>query len=269
VLFRRRDTPFQRGTVPSMAAATPIILVTAAGSSRRFAEAGVQIPKWALEIGGRSMLERAIDSVDPLLRGGAALHIVVQDAHRQHIESALTDHLDAVIHTVSRMVAPGQAIDAAEALRSIDQSSPLVIWNADTIIDGVPSALPNGPWMVVSEQPGSQFSFARLSGDRITATAEKVRISPFATAGLYGFSSVSQFMETVRAEQEARAAALDPAGAPAVEVYVAPLYNHLIASGVAVHGFRIPTASMESVGTPEELRSACARHGWTVPGALV
>ena len=152
--------------------------------------------------------------------------------------------------------------DAADVLSKLNPKAPLIIWNSDTIINGAPAGIPKGAWLLVAEQLESHFSFARVENDQVLETAEKVRISPLATAGLYGFAEIEQYLNLVKNEIKIRKIE------DKSEMYVAPLYNKLIADGVKVTALQIPTKAMQSVGTPDEVRIVCAKRDWSIPEEL-
>ena len=82
-------------------------------------------------------------------------------------------------------------------------------------------------------------------------TAEKKRISPWATTGLYGFARGGDFLR----HADAMVAEQDKSQG---EYYVAPLYNRILAEGGEI---RVDVASEVWVmGTPEDLAHFLAHH---------
>ena len=146
-----------------------------------------------------------------------------------------------------------------EAADELDLDAPLTIYNADTTFES-PTITTNlgrlGPGLDgllgVFEAPGDHWSFARLDdAGRVIETAEKVRISPYATTGLYAFGSARAFVDAGRAmvAEDDRTRG---------EFYVAPLYNRLISSGAAVEVDH--ATKVEALGTPDELTAFLATH---------
>ena len=100
---------------------------------------------------------------------------------------------------------------------------------------------------------GDRWSFARAAGadtDRVIETAEKVRISELCSTGLYHFACAADFRDAFEAEAARLAAAERPG-----ELYVAPLYNHLIAAGRDVRYRLLPESGVVFFGTPDEYRA--------------
>ena len=134
----------------------------------------------------------------------------------------------------------------------IDSAEPLLIYNADTYIVSsishvlrTPDQAPDG---VISafEAEAPHFSYARVDeSGYVQETAEKRRISSWATTGMYYFRSGAAF---VRAADAMIAAEERVHG----EFFVAPVYNRIIADGARVV-LDIAT-EVWSLGTPDELR---------------
>lgn len=148
-------------------------------------------------------------------------------------------------------VTEGQACTVLSAREFINNEDPLLIYNADTScrtdLEPTLPLLPPGVTglLGVFHAEGERWSFARVDEDgRVVETAEKRRISPWATTGLYYFKSGSVFVR----HAEHMIERLDRVNG---ESFIAPVYNYLIAASLDV---RINVA--EEVGvmeTPEDL----------------
>ena len=136
-------------------------------------------------------------------------------------------------------VTQGQACTVLTARQWIDNDEPLLIFNADTYCPTTIAAAARrfGPQTAgildLFAAPGDKWSFARLGADdRVLETAEKRRISDWASTGLYYFRRGSDFVRHAQAMIDAN----DRSGN---EFYVAPIYNRLIAAGEDVRGNRV------------------------------
>lgn len=244
-----------------------VLVLTMAGRSERFSKVGVLPPKWAISIAGRTMLEHAVAGAAPLLEAGAELRLVVRhsDAEMREFTAALENipYSGTVVRVDDR--APGQAVDAVAALGPRDDSRPLVIWGADTGVQwGTATARAvsgvTGDWLLLAPLPGEHWSFAAIGHDgAVYATAEKRRISEYASVGMYGFASCRTFREAVTFER------MHNRGG---QLYVAPIYNRLIANGSRVDPVHIAADDVISLGTPDEVLHSCRRFGWPVPVEL-
>jgi dTDP-glucose pyrophosphorylase len=229
------------------------IVMPMAGRGSRFAEVGYSVPKPLIDVRGRPMYAWATDSL-PLALAKRLIFVCLAE-HLEH--RALADDIrerygrfDPVIISLDH-VTEGQACTVLLAREHIDNEDPLIIYNADTYCrTGLAGTLPTMPRTVdgilgVFRAPGDKWSFARVDeAGRVVETAEKRRISDWATTGLYHFTRGRDF---VRAADAMIAANERERG----EFYVAPVYNRLIAAGADI---RIDVADEVWVlGTPEDL----------------
>ncbi len=229
------------------------IVMPMAGRGSRFAEVGYALPKPLIDVRGRPMYAWAMDSL-PLELAERVIFICLAEHLR---DRALEDDIrsryarfDPVIIGLDH-VTEGQACTVLVARDWIDSSTPLVIYNADTycrthLATTLPGLDPSVRGVIsVFEAPGDKWSFARVDAHgRVLETAEKRRISEWATTGLYHFARGADFVThadaMIAADQRERG-----------EFYVAPVYNRLIAAGADV---RIDVADEVWVlGTPEDL----------------
>lgn len=159
--------------------------------------------------------------------------------------------LDPVIIPLDK-VTEGQACTALEARELIDTDEPLLIYNADTFCrTSLERTLPEMNGSVdgligVFQGEGDKWSFARADETgRVVETAEKRRISEWATTGLYHFARGRDFVRyadtMIRDDDRTNG-----------EFYIAPVYNRLIAEGANI---RLDVADEVWVlGTPEDLQ---------------
>ena len=228
------------------------LVVPMAGRGSRFAQVGITTPKPLIDVRGRPMYVWAVESL-PLDLARRVIFICL----REHLDACDLEsdirrryaNLDPVIIPLDH-VTEGQACTVLEARELIDDDQPLIIFNADTYCrtrlserlragdraDGILS---------VFRAQGDKWSFARVGADgRVVETAEKHRISDWATTGLYYFARGRDFVR----HTDAMIAANERVGD---EFYVAPVYNRMIRVGADV---RIdPADEVWVLGTPEDL----------------
>ena len=235
------------------------LVVPIAGKSSRFKEI-TQVPKWALEVGGKTVLERAVESTlaESNLKISKVIFVVLKEFETLLSSLQFEGHsISDLGKIVSLESTPnGQALSAAYALDFVSQSEGLLIWNGDsTLTRGWSTGLrPEGNWLLLSRLSGDQWSFARVSKNSVLETAEKKRIGPLASLGLYRFESKKLFQTALASSLGAKA-----------ERYVAPLYNEVLSRGTAVGWSEIPPSWFHSLGTPAELIQSCEKNGWSVP----
>lgn len=225
-----------------------MIVIPMAGRSQRFTDAGYDRPKFMLELQGRSVFEHAVGSFEAQFATHPFVFITaletvswVEDAVRGlGIEAWDVVGLD-------RRTA-GQAETVEQGMGG--WGGPLTIFNIDTFRPGF--RFPGPPldgadgWLEVFRGAGANWSYVKpAQGPEPWAleTAEKRPISDLCCTGLYHFASADDFHAALAAERQAPQAA---------ELYVAPLYNHLIGQGRRV-GYRlIDRDEVVFCGTPAE-----------------
>jgi UDP-N-acetylglucosamine diphosphorylase / glucose-1-phosphate thymidylyltransferase / UDP-N-acetylgalactosamine diphosphorylase / glucosamine-1-phosphate N-acetyltransferase / galactosamine-1-phosphate N-acetyltransferase len=244
-----------------------------AGRGSRFAEAGISTPKPLIEVFGKPMYAWATESLP--LGLARRLVFVCLDEHlrarpvegRTLEEDIHARYADHHVHIVPLGgVTDGQVCTVLEAASLIDGDEPLLVYNADTwcrtdLERTLPEVGPDVDGIIgVFEAEGDHWSFARLDADgRVVETAEKRRISPWATTGLYWFAQGARFVA------EARAMVADDDRTRG-EFFVAPLYDRMIRGGADVRVDR--ALEVAAMGTPAELAEFTQLFGPDGPGAL-
>lgn len=240
-----------------------MIVLPMAGLSRRFTEAGYQVPKYMLETHGRTLFDQAVLSFAAYFDSLPFLFVARDVAGTADFVRARCAALGVAVARVVTLDAPtrGQAetvelgLDAA----SVAADEPLTIFNIDTFRPGF--AFPD------FEQPvdgfletfvgeGNNWSFVRPAtegSDRAAETSEKRPISRFCCTGLYHFARASLFREAYYT-----AATLPADRLEAGELYVAPLYNALIAAGRDIRFSVVPRDEVIFCGVPAEYEALLA-----------
>jgi NDP-sugar pyrophosphorylase family protein len=231
------------------------IVIPMAGRGKRFAECGFKEPKPLIPVLGRPMYSWAIDGL-PLDTSSRLIFVCLRD----HLECSSLEadirhryvQYDPRIISLDQ-VTEGQACTVLTAREQIDTDDDLLIFNADTYC---PTTLTHalasfgsavGGVLDVFRGLGDHWSFARADTEgRVLETAEKRRISEWATTGLYYFRKGRDYVchadSMIRAGERSNG-----------EFYVAPVYNRLIAAGADI---RInPVDRIWVLGTPDELRA--------------
>lgn len=222
-----------------------------AGRSQRFHDAGYDVPKFQLTLGGESVFAHAVGSFASYFKSQRFLFIASNEEACAFV-SEECDRLGIENWRVVPLAGPtaGQAETVALGLAQADvaDDTPLTIFNIDTFRPGFefPRLPPLDGWLEVFEGEGANWSYVRPApGDEPLAleTAEKRPISNLCCTGLYHFARAGDFRAALAAERQAPQAA---------ELYVAPLYNHLIARGRRIGYSRIDPADVIFCGTPAE-----------------
>ncbi len=236
-----------------------MIVIPMAGLSRRFTEAGYDRPKYMLPLAGRSVFAHAVSSFASYFATEPFLFIARDVAGTPAFVEAECATLGLRQARVALLDAPtaGQAETVELGLRQagVAAGTPLTIFNIDTFRPGF--RLPDAAWFALSSGylevfrgAGANWSYVRpRNGDEpgdepvVLETAEKRPISDLCCTGLYHFAAAGDFHASLAAER---------AQPSATELYVAPLYNHLIAAGRVVHYQIVDEAEIVFCGVPAE-----------------
>ncbi len=240
-----------------------MIVIPMAGLSRRFMEAGYGRPKFMLDLHGRSLFAHAVGSFRAYFDQEPFLFIAREEPGVPEFVAGEVAALG--IAAAQTVVLPRPTAGQADTVRlGLQQAGtapdqPLTVFNIDTFRPGF--RYPDAPWMARADgylevMPGIDpgFSFVRPApgGEgRAAETAEKVVISDLASTGLYWFRRAGDFLDAM----EGDAAAARAHG----ELYIAPLYNALIARGLDVRYQVVPADQVVFCGVPaqyEALRAA-------------
>lgn len=226
------------------------IVITMAGAGVRFQQAGFGEPKHMISVGGKTLFEWSLSSLRNFFD-----HKFIFVSRAEHDAKAFIQEKCAKIGcgsvSVIELGAPtaGQAetvLQAADLLA--DSAEDLLIFNIDTFVR--PRALGPGlirgmGWLPSFVATGDHWSFVRFDDDcRVLEVTEKIRISEFATIGLYYFKSFSLFQAAFEKTDYARYR----------ERYIAPLYSALLQDPkTPVYTTVIKSSDVHVLGTPEEL----------------
>lgn len=235
-----------------------MIVIPMAGESRRFIQAGYGVPKYRLELGGKTVFARAVESFAAYF-ATEPFRFVCREEHGAFV-SAECERLRIVKASVVTLARPtsGQAETVLLGLEAVPDDEPVTIFNIDTFRPGFRypewSRDCDG-YLEVFAGEGDNWSFVRPDGrdPRLVAeTAEKRAISDLCCTGLYHFASAGRFREAYAAPSAATSEA------ERRERYVAPLYNALIRTGKRIRYDLIPPSAVIFCGTPHEYETALA-----------
>jgi hypothetical protein len=230
-----------------------VIVIPMAGRSQRFYDAGYDRPKFMLELGGRSVFAHAVGSFEAAFAETPFLFIAAAEAEAFVRAEARALGVRAFEVVSLSSTTAGQAETVERGLDAMGWAGPLSIFNIDTFrphfrFPGEPLASADG-WLEVFRGSGANWSCVRPApGPEPWAieTAEKRPISDLCCTGLYHFARAADFRMALTAERERPQAA---------ELYVAPLYNHLIARGMRIGWRLIRADQVVFCGTPAEYQA--------------
>ncbi len=233
-----------------------MIVIPMAGLSRRFAVAGYTIPKYMLPLRGKTVFARAVASFSALFDTEPFVFIARRVAETEEFLKSECDSLgiaNARVVMLEQETA-GQAETVEFGLRQagVSEHSPITIFNIDTFREGF--CYPQAQWFARSDGylevfrgTGANWSYVKplecSSEPLVARTVEKQPISDLCCDGLYHFARIADYFSALAVERRH----------PSMpELYVAPLYNHLIATGGKIHYDLIPEQALTFCGVPSE-----------------
>jgi hypothetical protein len=233
-----------------------MIVIPMAGLSSRFFKAGYELPKYMLEAHGESLFDHSVKSFQAYFDTTRFVFIVrdVFDTPKFVKQRAVALNIKDYDIVVLNEETRGQAETVTLGLSSYRESiEPITIFNIDTFRPGFEypnlEQLGNG-YLEVFRGTGDNWSFVRPISDsstQVDLTTEKNPISDLCCTGLYHFKNIQDYFKaydyylSIPKEQWEKG-----------ELYVAPLYNHLINDGKEIHYHEIERSVVIFCGTPDE-----------------
>jgi hypothetical protein len=236
-----------------------MIVIPMAGKSRRFIEAGYQLPKFELLVADRTLFYWSVASFRQYFAQERFL-FVLNKAHgaRDFVldQCAMLgiNHVEIVELSEDTR---GQAETVTLGLQGIsyNDAESLIIFNIDTIRPAYAfpdkAALSDG-YIETFHGEGDGWSFvmpAAAYGCRVQYTTEKVRISDHCSTGLYYFGSIRTYTGAYHNIVDTQLLSFLQKWK---ELYIAPMYNFLIEQGHRIAFHDIPRQDVIFSGIPRE-----------------
>jgi dTDP-glucose pyrophosphorylase len=206
-----------------------IAVMPMAGRGSRFLKAGVSTPKPFIDVLGKPMFIRSLESLGSLNIEKIYFVVLIEHFYNFNIVELIETHTNLEYQVVLvNQVTEGQLQTVLLTKNHIKEDKEILVLPSDTvIIDNLKSTLSisqGSATGVISliEKPGNQWSFAKLNkNNSIIEVAEKKRISDFVSTGMYYFRSSSDFFnlaEILISNNERTSG----------EYYIIPVYQKMI-----------------------------------------
>jgi hypothetical protein len=233
-----------------------MIVIPMAGLSSRFFKAGYELPKYMLEAHGESLFDHSVKSFQAYFETTRFVFIVrdvfdtPEFVKQRAVALNIKDYDIVVLNEETR----GQAETVTLGLSSYRNSlGSITIFNIDTFRPGF--VYPNldqlgDGYLEVFRGTGDNWSFVRPISDsstQVDLTTEKNPISDLCCTGLYHFKNIQDYFKaydyylSIPKEEWEKG-----------ELYIAPLYNHLISLKCEIHYHDILRNEVVFCGTPDE-----------------
>lgn len=233
-----------------------MFVIPMVGLSSRFFKAGYKKPKYMLDVGGKSLFVRSVESFKNYFISDHFVFVVRSDFQSPEFvaEHAVSMGIKSFEVVVLDSMTKGQADTVALALEKIERpnTEEVYVFNIDTLrpnylkpqiteyVDG---------YLETFIGEGSNWSNVKPihGSDKVMMTAEKKEISEYCCTGLYFWKSASLFLETYRDYYEN-----DRFFNAESERYIAPIYNAAITDGNDIRFTIISQNDVIFCGTPVE-----------------
>lgn len=244
-----------------------MFVIPMAGMSSRFFDAGYEVPKYMLEAQGESLFAISVRSFERYFATEEFLFITLPDFDTPDFVRSECKRLGIAHASVVTLdkVTRGQAETVHLGIEIAHVSpQPITIFNIDTAMPGFwqPDFIAEcDGYLDVFIGSGPNWSYARPAApdsNRVAETAEKNPISDLCSTGLYHFRDSGEFARAFLSQAD-----MNPTQLTNRELYIAPLYNDLIQSGLDIRYRVVETEDVIFFGVPDEylaLRAAPALY---------
>ena len=221
-----------------------------AGRGSRFTEKRILTPKPLIDIHGKPMIQRAVESLD---LDGRWKFIIRIDEHMDRVSDMIRTIKPGSDFINIDYVTEGPASSALLFKDDINNDEELIIANCDQIMEWTSSRFLDyvrhyDGAVVTYHADTDKNSYARVNkAGLVQEIREKQVISNISLNGIHYWKKGCYFVEAA----EAMIAANDRA--PNGEFYIGPSYNHMIAQGHTVGIYHIPNQFHHPVGVPDDL----------------
>jgi NDP-sugar pyrophosphorylase family protein len=210
------------------------IVVPMAGEGQRFKDSGFTVPKPFIELFGKTLLKWSIDSVD--LKEYEHIFLVREEHHNWfHMLDQLK--VDSYKTVAVPKLTEGAACTTLLAEKAMPYDEEIIIVNCDQIIEWdsaqfVKACRGHDGTILSIPCDHPRFSYIKEDKGKVLQVAEKQKIGPLGTVGLYYWRSSNEYFAYVRQMMEKDLRVNN-------EFYVAPVYNEAIQDGKNVSHFQI------------------------------
>ena len=236
-----------------------MIVIPMAGLSRRFKNAGYDLPKYMLKAHGKSLFNHSLGSFKNYFNKEPFLFIALAEHNTKKfiIQESKLLGLDRYQIVVLDKPTQGQAETVYKGLQyaNIDAKEPIMIFNIDTFrpnfklpiefdIKNVDGYLET---FIGSGENWSNILPANEELKTVAFTAEKKQISKYCCTGLYYWKKTEDFCRIIESYLKQEVTEIETG-----EFFIAPMYNKMIAEGKDIRYVIIDHNEVIFCGTPDE-----------------
>lgn len=231
------------------------ILVPMSGPDEAFRQKGYTYSKNLIELHGKPLIQHVFENLSGIPNHEFIFVIRKEEETKYHLRNVLKLLSPSCEIIVSDGPTSGAACTSLLAIEHINDDSPLVIANADQIVEAnLSDAIQTfqnenlDAGTIVFDSVHPRWSFVRLNdAGYVIEAAEKRPISRYATAGIYYFKHGRAFVKATMEMIKKDANIGDV-------FYVCPTFNELILEQAKIGVYKISRDSYFSIATPEGIQ---------------
>lgn len=230
------------------------VLVPCAGKGLRFNQAGYELPKPMIDVGGYPMIYRVVES----LGIKANYTFLIQKEHQDKYRFG--DYLKLMVRGCNVVlvdgVTEGAACTSLLVKHLINDDKKLLICNSDQIMDWDSCHFMS--WNINWDVDGSLVTFKCEDGSKkwsycqvdeqgnVIEVKEKEVISEIANCGIFYFKHGNEYVKYCERM-------IDKGIKVNGEYYIAPVFNEMIIDQLNIKNYNIDPNSFRPIGTPADL----------------
>lgn len=230
------------------------IIITMAGLGKRFHDVGYQVPKYQIQVKGKTLFEWSMDSLLGFNEPSTRYIFIVQkeDSAKAFLEEKCRQYHVGDYKVIElEQVTDGQATTCMQAIPYCEKHDPIMVYNIDTYVEPYEMStecIRGDGFIPCFEAEGTHWSFVETDdAGKAVCVKEKERISDHCSVGAYYFRT-SELYKNLYEEYYGTGPKLVKN-----EKYIAPLYNLMIEKGMNVRIQELDRKKVHVLGTPEEL----------------
>ncbi|OED96329.1 glycosyltransferase family 2 protein [Vibrio breoganii] len=237
-----------------------MIVIPMAGLSSRFFNAGYTVPKYMLEAHGQSLFEWSVRSFEKYFESKTFIFVIRNVFETKEFVELKANKIGIRNYHIVTLdkETMGQAHTVEIAIKENielfeENNKELTVFNIDTFSPGF--SYPEfkdkcDGYLQVFRGEGDNWSFAKPKNNgqlSVSMTAEKKAISDLCSTGLYYFKNYNDFLNAL---DNFRTKPKDDWQSG--ELYIAPLYNYLIAANKEIKYDLVSDEKIKFCGVPSE-----------------
>lgn len=232
------------------------IVITMGGLGSRFRKAGYKVPKYMINVNGKTLFEWSMISLSGFMENAAQFIFIAMRDESSDVEGFIKEQCKKIginnYHIILLdYLTDGQATTAMLAEKYWIMEHGLLIYNIDTYVEAGEmnsEQLCGDGFIPCFKAAGDHWSFVKTDASgKAVEIKEKERISENCTLGAYYFRSCQLYMDLYHEYYDKNKNLVNG------EKYVAPLYNHLLSRNGEIYISDINPQKVHVLGTPEEL----------------